>query len=85
MRPKFWGDFIVAIATSIALMIGYLTNYFRKTSGYSEIEKILIIVLVIGVIYNIRRDMDGANKWEAMSAMLLGLVFIVAVIVIAFV
>ncbi|WP_062904056.1 hypothetical protein [Pediococcus damnosus] len=84
MRTKYWSDFILAIIVIIACVVGWFTGYFQNGSNYSSIEKTLILILAFSVLFRLRMDMKGANRWEAVSAAFPGVAFLLAVVLLAF-
>ncbi len=84
MRAKYWADFGIGIVVVAACVVGWFTGYFQNSNDYSEIEKMLILILAFSVLFGLRVDMKGANRWEAISAAFLGVVFLIAVVLLVF-
>ncbi|GAB5054546.1 hypothetical protein PESHB5_10450 [Pediococcus parvulus] len=85
MRTKYWTDFGIAVVVVIACIVGWFTGYFQRSNDYSEIEKMLILILAFSVLFGLRLDVKGANRWEAVSAAFLGVAFLLAVVLLVFV
>ncbi|AVK99364.1 hypothetical protein SIN07_08055 [Pediococcus inopinatus] len=84
MRVKYWSDFVIGIIVIIACIVGWFTGYFNNGNSYSEIEKMLILILAFSVLFGLRMDMKGANRFEAVSAAFLGIAFLLAVVLLVF-
>lgn len=85
MRTKYWTDFGIAVVVVIACIVGWFTGYFQRSNDYSEIEKMLNLILAFSVLFGLRVDVKGANRWEAVSAAFLGVAFLLAVVLLVFV
>ncbi|WP_412989715.1 hypothetical protein ACLJJ6_01570 [Pediococcus siamensis] len=84
MRAKYWADFGIGVVVVIGCIVGWFTGYFQNSHNYSEVEKILILILAFSVLFSLRVDMKTANRLEAVSAAFLGITFLIAVVLLVY-